>query len=384
MPGTGANVFLYQVTPNVAWHNADLPTRRAGGDLVQRPQAALDLHYLLTFYGAEAQLEPQRILGIVVRTLHARPILSRELIRQTLGKAKFSFLTGSNLADGVELVRVTPLPLSLEELSKLWSVYFQTPYSLSVAYLATVVLIESEESARAALPVRTRNLYVVPFRQIVVDQVRSAEGSEVPIVQGSTIVIEGRKLRGEKTEVHIGDSISEPVAEDIGDTEIRLALPAGLRAGVLGLQVVHPRLMGTPPVAHRGVESNLAPFVLHPLIRKKSDGTPDVSVSATVATDGTRATIVRIDPNVGRAQRGLLFLNEYDPPSTRAARAYSFQAVPRPPSDPPESDALTFPIKGVAAGDYVLRVQIDGADSPLERDPNPAKPIYSGPKVTIP
>jgi hypothetical protein len=45
------NIYLYQVTPNAAWRNADLPTRRNDGGLVQRPQVALDLHYLLTFYG---------------------------------------------------------------------------------------------------------------------------------------------------------------------------------------------------------------------------------------------------------------------------------------------------------------------------------------------
>ena len=47
----GVNIYLYQVTPNTAWRNADLPTRNAAGILVQRPRIALDLHYLLTFYG---------------------------------------------------------------------------------------------------------------------------------------------------------------------------------------------------------------------------------------------------------------------------------------------------------------------------------------------
>lgn len=50
-PAIGVNLYLYQVTPNAAWRNADLPTRRPNGQLVQRPQAALDLHYLLNFYG---------------------------------------------------------------------------------------------------------------------------------------------------------------------------------------------------------------------------------------------------------------------------------------------------------------------------------------------
>src|SRR5215212_5514896 len=92
-PGTGVNVYLYQVGPNGAWRNADLPTRRDEGRLVQRPKVALDLHYLLSFYGDEAQFEPQRLLGSVVRTLHARPVLTREMIRNTVSDPDNAFLS---------------------------------------------------------------------------------------------------------------------------------------------------------------------------------------------------------------------------------------------------------------------------------------------------
>ena len=44
--------------------------------LLQRPVAALDLHYLFTFNGADKELEPQRLLGSVIRTLHAQPFLT--------------------------------------------------------------------------------------------------------------------------------------------------------------------------------------------------------------------------------------------------------------------------------------------------------------------
>src|SRR5215470_6001606 len=59
VPTTGVNVFLYQVTPSAALRTDDLPTRNQAGDLIQRPRIGLDLHYLLTFYGPEAQLVPQ-------------------------------------------------------------------------------------------------------------------------------------------------------------------------------------------------------------------------------------------------------------------------------------------------------------------------------------
>ena len=52
---------------------------------------------------------------------------------------------GSNLADQVDVVRSRRSDYSLEELSKLWSIFFQSPYVLSVAYQASAVLIETDE-----------------------------------------------------------------------------------------------------------------------------------------------------------------------------------------------------------------------------------------------
>ena len=39
-PNVGVSIYLYQVTPNATWHNADLPTRSSGGQVVQRPRVA--------------------------------------------------------------------------------------------------------------------------------------------------------------------------------------------------------------------------------------------------------------------------------------------------------------------------------------------------------
>ncbi|MGH9937593.1 MAG: DUF4255 domain-containing protein, partial [Blastocatellia bacterium] len=89
------NIYLYQVAPNAAWRNSDLPTRDENGQVVQRPRAAIDLHYLLTFYGNETHLEPQRLLGSVVRAIHASSVLTRGLIRQTINSPTYAFLAAS-------------------------------------------------------------------------------------------------------------------------------------------------------------------------------------------------------------------------------------------------------------------------------------------------
>lgn len=377
-PTVGVNLYLYQVTPNAAWRNADLPTRSSNGDLVQRPRAALDLHYLLTFYGDENQLEPQRVLGSVVRTLHARPVLTRQAIRDTMSANPV--LAESDLADEVELVKFTPIALSLEELSKLWSVFFQTPYTLSVAYQGTVVLIESEDTPRTVLPVRRRNLYVRPFRQPVIEGVVSQAGASEPIVAGSTLLVRGKRLRGDDTQLRVAGIDVTP--DEVTDTQITVPLteppfPAdSLRAGVQGVQVVHRLLLGTPPTPHRGFESNVAPFVLRPTITdvevENVAGSGDEPRSADVT--------VTVNPRIGRQQRVMLLLNEM---ADQAPQAYTFFAEPRDA----DADSVTIPISGVEAADYLVRVQVDGAESLLEVDDDPDSPTfnqYIGPTVTIP
>ena len=145
LPNPGANLFLYQVTPNATLRNMDLPTMRSSDKLVQRSRIILDLNYLISFYGDAAKFEPDLMLGLVVRTLHERAILNQKLISQVIKALPAADpLSKSNLADEPELVRITPVGLSLEELSKLWSVFFQTGYSLSVAYQVSPIQIESE------------------------------------------------------------------------------------------------------------------------------------------------------------------------------------------------------------------------------------------------
>lgn len=139
----GINLYLYQVKPNPFWTNNDVPTRNFNGYLVQRPQMALDLDYLLSFHGSEVSMEPQRLLGSAIISLHAQPFLSQSAIQNAINNS--SYLAQSDLFNQPELVRFGPLNLNLEELSKLWSVFFQIPYTLSVAYRASVVLLEAVE-----------------------------------------------------------------------------------------------------------------------------------------------------------------------------------------------------------------------------------------------
>jgi hypothetical protein len=382
LPLVGVNIYLYQVTPNAALRNADLPTRRSEGSLAQRPRAALDLHYLLTFYGDEAALEPQLCLGSVARTLHAQPVLTRQSIAEAILRSPS--INRSNMADEVELVKFTPNLLTLEELSKLWSVFFETRYNLSIAYQASVVLIEPEVAPRRQLPVRERKVHVRPFRQPTIERITSAAGEDEPILAGSTLLIHGQRLRGDATRVRIGRSGFGVVVppQQVEDTEISLQLqegqnllpPDSLRAGVNGVQVIHDLIFGTPGDPHRGVESKVVAFVLRPSVSRNRRGNYRirlVNIVPDVPNTVQGFVAVTLRPKVGRRQRVVLLLNAFGAASG-TPQAYSF------PADPRDADrfTVTFPIRRVVRGQYLVRVQVDGAESPLDDQ-------YSEPRVTI-
>ncbi|MDX3767380.1 MULTISPECIES: DUF4255 domain-containing protein [unclassified Streptomyces] len=162
------NVFLYQVTPNPSMRHTDLPTRASDGTLLKRPVAALDLHFLISAYGEEAELVGQRLIGCVVRTLHEIPVMPAELIELA---AERPYLAGSDLVDSPQRLRFTPTVMDIDETSKLWGMLHQTPYALSVAYQASLVLIEGRERPVPAKQVDRRTVTVLPF---------AAPGAPVP------------------------------------------------------------------------------------------------------------------------------------------------------------------------------------------------------------
>jgi hypothetical protein len=377
-PGLGANIFLYSITPNAALRGADLPTRNAAGQAVQRPTAALDLHYLISFYGDDNKLETHRMMGSVVRTL------LRDLAQNV------AELAGSDLSEAPEAVRFSPVSLTLEELSKLWSVLFQTPYALSAAYQASVVMIEAEETARAALPVRSRGIHVITLHAPQIEAVEAAGGPGEPITDTTLLRIRGGGLRADDTRVRIGTGGAEGAPVGVSSSEVLFALAslssAVLRAGIQGVQVIHVLPLGTPPLPHRGEESNVAAFVLRPRIRRKDDlplspddaltfiPDPDPVPPVPPAPDTPPRIEAKLSPVVGKDQRVELLLN----PLGADGPAFRF---PAPLPRLADSDIITFDVPGVAPGTYLARVRVDGAESMLETG---VDETYARPKVVIP
>ncbi len=154
------NVFLYQVTPNPSMRNNDLATRASDGTLLKRAVAALDLHYVISAYGEETELVGQRLIGSVVRTLHEIPALPQDVIEAA---AELPYLEGSDLAESPQRVRFIPQVMDVDETSKLWGMLYQTPYTLSVVYTGTLVLIDGRDQPVPAQAVERSSVRVLPF-----------------------------------------------------------------------------------------------------------------------------------------------------------------------------------------------------------------------------
>jgi len=237
-----------------------------------------------------------------------------------------------------------------------------------MAYLATTVLIEGEQSPQRPLPVRVRNITVFPFQNAVIEQVVSPAGEHEPVVMGGTALIQGQRLAGDVQAVRVGE-VDIP-SDTVGVAEITVPLTdPNLRAGVQGVRVIYTN----------GSESNVAPLILRPAITKDLADNYEISVSGVVTDpeDGTHAATVtvKLTPEVGQRQRVVLYLNEA-PPSAAPVQAYTFLAEPRTS----DTDTVDFAISGVTPGNYLVRVQVAGAETLLETD---GTGTYNAPQVTI-
>ncbi|MFC8681526.1 DUF4255 domain-containing protein [Microbacterium ureisolvens] len=365
-PDTGVNVFLYQVNPNPQWRNEDLPGRRTDGELAQRPVAALDLYYLLSFYGEEATLEAQQLLGSTVAFLHTQPILPRSEV--TAAVAGSAFLAGSDLAQQVDLVRLTPLTMTLEELSRLWSVLLQVKYALSVVYRASIVLLERRVTPQPALPVRDVALAALPLRHPTLRRVIAGSGEDDPITPGADVVLEGDGLAAPVTVVEIDGQATGTT--EVRDNHIVLTLPAALAAGPHGVQVRQGVAMGAPGVQHLAFGSTAGAFIVHPVITKTGnvDDVEVTNVQGLGAAPRSARIRVGVAPAVLRRQTAVLELVTVqlgpDGSGHDVVVQHSVQAADRAS----DTSRLTFEPTGLAPGQYLVRVRVDGAESPLEED----------------
>lgn len=339
------NLFLYQVIYNAAWRNLDMPGQVRPGETAP-PALALNLHYLITAYGrgeSDSDATSHRVLAAAMSTLHDRPVLDGNDIRNAL--------PDNDLANQVERVRITPLPQNIEELSKLWTA-FQTNYRVSSAYEATVVLIDSHAGARAPLPVLKRGpqdqgVTAIASAAPVLDALAYPR-PQVAVRLGEAIVLTGRQLASDHALIRFNSVRLDapvdvaPVAGDAaGSLRVPLANDADAAArwapGIYTVALLVQR-PGLPALL-----SNELPLVLAPAI----------TVSPLTAASGDLALNLTCLPRIRDGQRVLLLFGD---------RTVAPQAISTP-ADPHQPTALTFQIPTVVAGRYTVRLRVDGADS---------------------
>ena len=194
---------------------------------------------------------PERMLAAVVRDLHANAVLEPGFIQMVTGGADHTELEQSNLDSAPERVKFTPAQLTLEELSRLWSIMVQSPYALSVAYLASVVEIEALESGTAALPVLKRGQDDRGDRDHDRD-LDAAEDVPLPLVEEDRIDLVGRDETADREtqQDEPGDGhdppeaqpLAPPMRRDAADHLVRGDRDPGRLDGRLDLAVMggHP------------------------------------------------------------------------------------------------------------------------------------------------
>jgi len=351
------NLFLYQVVRSAAWTNADMPRQVARGE-VANPPLPLNLFYLITAYGdANDATKPSshELLGAAMSVLHDHTILTADEIRAaTLGP-----LPNSDLDRQIERVRLTHHPISLDELSKLWT-GFATPYRLSAAYEAAVVLIESKRPTRSGLPILTRGRddSGITAQGDLSPPLPTLEAATPPKSQpsarlGEEIVLSGFHLDGTTVSVRFEHPLlAAPIllAPAAGGTAKALKVtipnqPANWPAGVYKVSVVVTRVGETFQRT-----TNALPIALAP--------------SATVAVAGTAPGPVTLTatcaPEVRPEQRATLLLGS----SEVMAGPHAAQ-----------TNVLTFTVDEVVAGPFRYRIRIDGVDS-LLIDRSVAPPVF--------
>jgi hypothetical protein len=350
------NLFLYQTTPNAALRNRGTPgrTARQGEEMWLTP-LALDLHYLVTAYGADSNTaNDHRLLGGAMKALHDHPLLTAADIRAALPE--------SDLDQQIEHVRITLESPSTEEMSKLWST-FQSQYRVSAAYQVAVVLIDSSRPTKAVLPVLTRGSEDRGFGAVTaafqsISEIKPPDpfpaarlGDELTIrgmqldAANVTVRFANRRLDAPIDREPLPNRTANEIKVRIGDAADDPIAATQWAPGIYTASLV------VSPANLPAFTSNEVPFAL----------APTITVRPTSVAQGD-TLLVGVVPHVRSSQRdsAVLLLGDHQIP-VRPARG-----VPPPP---PTAD-LEFIVPGLAPGAYVVRLRVDGVDSlPMVRAP---------------
>ena len=371
---TQLNVFMYLATPNAAWRNRELPSRDpTGTQRLTNAPLALDLHYMITAYGAE-DLHADILFGYATQLLHEHPVLTRAAIRTALIPSPpvagglplaLQALAASGLADQLEQIKLTPSVTSTEEMSRLWAA-MQTHYRPTATYLATVVLIEAAIPTVTPLPVLRRDIVVVPNLVPPLPTIEQVDGfqNEGELRLDEVVTLRGVHLDGTAREVSLENDrfgIAEVIAALPGaePDQVKFTIPAARSADFpAGIYRLSVELLPTGATLRR--RTNHMPVVVRPFI---------VGLPITVARDaaGTASFSLTVRPHVRPGQVVSLFLG-------------ALEVAPGAFAAP--TDTLAFAVPNAPVGNHLARLRVDGINSEIiDRTATP--PVFLNERIAV-
>jgi len=355
------NLYLFRTTRNGFVSNYDLPTRNAAGRPLVSPVAKLDLDYMISFFGDDAKLDPQRLLGLVVGGLNAEPYIKRDALRATI--ASTPWLGGGPASETPsEEIRVTPLDMPADAMARLWSEFVHVPYQLTQLYTVTPVSLVTVLPVEPVLPVRRIGLRATPSSRIAISSIVNAADPSLPLQGGRPMAIRlvnpGQpdlvvKLNGVAARgVKVGFDADGFAALLV---DLTVGQQAPLAAGPLTVQVIRTTAEGDAVLAQSHlVQTSIVPCFAQP---------PTVG-------NGRLAASMALPVAPESAAKVLLF--------PHGAPQLPSRSIPCQPRAAP-STSLSASLSGVPAGKYLVSVEIDRVATLLDFSGE----AYTGPVVDV-
>ena len=372
------NIHLYRVETNTAVSNNHLPNRTGDGLTKARSSVALNLYYVISFYGDSEKFVPELMMSSVLLVLEDVPAISNTAIAAAI--ADGDILEGSNLASALSRVRLTREMMSIDEFSKIWSIFYQVPYALSVAYVASHVVLETEDQIITPLAVVRPEIWVAPTSNLRIDSVSGSRNRTTPPIWTELAFIKGSGLRTAGLGMTIDGQTVDLDGVRATDEIIELPLLA-LRLGGIELTIgVHnlrliATLLDTRP-EHLRVTSNTVPFALIPVL------TPGAVATVGAGATATGTIAVQVSPALREGQEAVLLLDSRDPANPAQHGLSPDETVPLvfPATN------LVFAFSDLLKGDYLARLDVEGFLSPVTLGQDSLQPdfgLIAGPIVSV-
>jgi hypothetical protein len=270
------NLFLYRVSLNGALSNMP-PRNRGERGAYGHPPLPLNLYYLLNTYGTttaagsdtlQNEIVAHDLLGSAMRILNDYPILTPEI--ETGGGVQ---VLDPDLLDADEAVKITLDPLSLEDLSKVWTA-LSRPFRPSAAYEVSLVQIDSKLRTPNVLPVGPigvssgPKVHAIAGMSPVIEDLHAAQRTAAQIRAGETLVLEGSGFAGDETLASIDglDDVAQVTSVQDDRMTVFVKDDPRLQPGIHTLRVSHGMMIGQPLQRRATFVSNTVAFALVPRV----------------------------------------------------------------------------------------------------------------------